>query len=137
VGCQTQSGKTVHAIRAMQQEVQRITEAEVTDEELAVAKDSFLNSFVFNFTSKGSIVQRLMTYDYYGYPADFLQKTKENVERVTKADVIRVAKKHLRPGALQVLVVGRAQDFDEPLSALGQVKEIDITIPAPAAPKAP
>jgi len=92
---------------------------------------------VFNFTSKGSIVQRLMTYDYYGYPADFLQKTKENVEKVTKPDVLRVAKKHLRPGALQVLVVGRSQDFDEPLSALGQVKEIDITIPAPAAQSTP
>jgi len=122
VGCQTQSGKTVHAIRAMQREVQRITEAEVTEEELAVAKESFLNSFVFNFTSKDSIVRRLMTYDYYGYPADFLQKTKESVERVTQADVLRVARKHLRPGAIQVLVVGRDQDFDEPLSVLGQVR---------------
>jgi len=137
VGCQTQSGKTVHAIRAMQREVQRITEAEVTEEELAVAKESFLNSFVFNFTSKDSIVRRLMTYDYYGYPADFLQKTKESVERVTQADVLRVARKHLRPGAIQVLVVGRDQDFDEPLSVLGQVREIDVTIPPPPAPDAP
>jgi len=134
VGCQTQSGKTVHAIRAMQHEVQRITEAEVTDEELAVAKESFLNSFVFNFTSKGSIVQRLMSYDYYGYPEDFLQKTKENVEKVTRADVLRVAKKHLRPDGLQVLVVGRAKEFDEPLTVLGQVRDIDITIPPPPVP---
>ena len=133
VGCETQSGKTLHAVRAMSQEVRRITEAEVTDEELAVAKESFLNSFIFNFASRGSIVRRLMIYSYYGYPEDFLQKTKANVEKVTKADVLRVAKTHLRPEALQVLVVGRAKDFDEPLSALGQVKEIDITIPPPPA----
>jgi len=39
-----------------------------------------------------------MTYAYHAYPADFLQKTKENVKKVTKADVLRVAKAHLRPG---------------------------------------
>ena len=72
-----------------------------------------------------------MTYAYYGYPADFLQKTKENVEKVTKADVLRVARKHLQPDKVQILVVGRPDDFDEPLSVLGAVNEIDITIPPP------
>jgi hypothetical protein len=99
--------------------------------ELALAKDSYLNSFVFNFDSKGQIINRLMTYAYYGYPADFLQKTKENVEKVTKADVLRVAKAHLRPDKLQILVVGRPDDLDKPLSTLGEVKTIDITIPPP------
>jgi zinc protease len=131
VGCQTKSESTVHAIRAMLREVKKMQESEVTDEELALAKDSFLNSFVFNFDSKGEIVNRLMTYDYFGYPADFLQKTKENVEKVTKADVLRVARKHLKPDKVQILAVGRPDDFDEPLSVLGPVNEIDITIPPP------
>jgi zinc protease len=108
-----------------------MTQEEVTDEELALAKDSYLNSFVFNFASKGQIINRLMTYAYYGYPADFLQKTKENVEKVTKADVLRVAKAHLHPDQMQILVVGRPDDLDKPLSTLGEVKAIDITIPAP------
>ncbi len=131
VGCQTKSQSTVHAIRAMIKEVQKMQEAEVTDEELALAKDSFLNSFVFNFDTKGEIVNRLMTYEYFGYPADFLQKTRQSVEKVTKADVLRVAKKHLQPDKVQILAVGRPDDFDEPLSALGPVSEIDITIPPP------
>ncbi len=108
-----------------------MTESEVTDEELALAKESYLNSFVFNFDSKGEIVRRLMTYEYFDYPTDFLQKTKENVERVTKADVLRVAREHLRPDNMQILAVGRPQDFDEPLSVLGPLREIDITIPPP------
>ena len=131
VGCQTKSESTVYAIRAMLKEVQKMQEAEVTDEELALAKDSFLNSFVFNFDSKGEIVNRLMTYEYFGYPEDFLQKTKESVEKVTKADVLRVARKHLKPDKVQILAVGRSQDFDQPLSELGPVNEIDITIPPP------
>jgi len=131
VGCQTKSEKTVYAIRAMLEEVEKMREAEVTDEELALAKDSFLNSFVFNFDTKGEIVNRLMVYEYFGYPADFLLKTKANVEKVTKADVLRVAKKHLHPDKLQILAVGRPDDFGEPLSVLGPVNEIDITIPPP------
>jgi len=131
VGCQTKSESTVHAIRAMIKEVEKIRESEVTDEELALAKQSFLNSFVFNFDTKGEIVSRLMAYEYFGYPADFLLKIKANVEKVTKADVLRVAKRHLQPDKLQILAVGRPNDFDEPLSVLGPVNEIDITIPTP------
>ncbi len=131
VGCQTKSESTVHAIRAMIGEVEKIRQDEVTDEELALAKDSFLNSFVFNFDTKGEVVNRLMTYEYFDYPADFLQRIKQNVEKVTKADVLRVAKKHLQPDKLQILAVGRPDDFDEPLSVLGPVNKIDITILPP------
>jgi len=131
VGCQTKSEKTVYAIRAMLREVEKITESEVTDEELALAKDSFLNSFVFNFDTKGEIVNRLMTYEYFDYPADFLQRIKQNVEKVSKQDILRVAKKHLKPDKVQILVVGRPEDFDQPLSTLGPINEIDITIPPP------
>jgi len=131
VGCMTKSESTVYAIRAMLREVEKIRESEVTDEELALAKESFLNSFVFNFDTKGEIVGRRMLYEYFGYPADFLQKTKENVEKVTKADVLRVAQKHLKPDTVQILVVGRPENFDQPLSTFGEVNEIDITIPPP------
>jgi zinc protease len=131
VGCQTKSESTVHAIRAMIDEVEKMTESEVTDEELKLAKQSYLNSFVFKFDSKSEIVRRLMTYEYFGYPSDFLQKTKENIEKVNKEDILRIARKHLRPDKMQILAVGRPQDFDESLSVLGLVREIDITIPQP------
>ncbi|MHC4356764.1 MAG: M16 family metallopeptidase [Planctomycetota bacterium] len=131
VGCQTKSESTVYAIRAMLREIEKMRESEVTDEELALAKDSFLNSFVFNFDTKGEVVNRLMTYEYYGYPADFLLQIKENVEKVSKEDVLRVATKHLQPDKVQILAVGRPQDFGDPMSTLGPVNEIDITIPGP------
>lgn len=131
VGCQTKSGSTVHAIRAMIEEVEKLRREEVTDEELQLAKESFLNSFVFNFDSEGEIVTRLLTYEYYGYPADFLQKTRENVENVTKAEILRVAQERLHPDKVQVLVVGNPDQFDRSLSELGEVNRVDITIPPP------
>ncbi|UCE17973.1 MAG: insulinase family protein [Gemmatimonadota bacterium] len=129
--CQTKSQSTVYAIGIMLEEIERITEEEVTDAELAKAKDSYLNSFVFNFDSKAEIVSRLMQYAYYEYASDFINRTKMGVENVTKSDVLQAAKENLRPDKLQILVVGKPEDFDEPLSVLGAVHEIDITIPTP------
>jgi zinc protease len=129
LGCQTKSESTVQAIQAIVAEAEKIRQAEVTDEELSLAKESFLNSFVFNFDTEGEIVMRLLTYAYYDYPADFLLKAREQVEKVTKADVLRVAKEHLHPDKVQILVVGNPSDFDKPLSTLGEVRTIDITIP--------
>jgi zinc protease len=127
--CQTKSQSTVAAIKYMIEETKRLTREEVTDEELNLGKESYLNSFVFKFDTKEEVVNRLMTYEYYGFPLDFLQKTKAQIEKVTKADILRAAKTHLHPDEMDILVVGKSQDFDQPLSVLGKVNTIDITIP--------
>jgi zinc protease len=128
-GIQTKSQSTVYAIDLMLKELKRITEQEVTDEELAKAKDGYLNGYVFEFDSRSQIVNRMMMYAYFGYPLDFSAKVKTGVEKVSKADVLRVAKKYLRPDKVQILVVGKKEDFDKPLSTLGEVDVVDITIP--------
>lgn len=126
---QTKSESTVYAIELMIEEVRRITKEEVSDEELARAKDRYLNTYVFNFDSKDKIVNRLMTYAYNDYPMDFMETIKTGIEKVTKADVLRVAKDYLQPDKVQILVVGNKEAFDKPLSTLGEVNLIDITIP--------
>ncbi len=129
----TKSETTAKAMEAVLKEIRGMREKEVSDEELRVAKESILNAFVFNFQSVGQIVDRLMTYEYYGYPADFLEKYKENVEKVTKAHVLAVAQKHLQPDKLVILAVGNDKDFDKPLNQIahagGKVNVIDIAIP--------
>jgi zinc protease len=127
---QTKSESTVYAIELMLEEVRWITREEVSDDELAKAKDRYLNTYVFNFDSKAKIVNRLMTYAYNDYPMDFMETIKTGVEKVTKADVFRVAKKYLKPDKVQILVVGNKEAFDKPLSSLGEVNVIDIMIPA-------
>ena len=132
VACMTSSETTAQAIRSLRHEVERMTTDEITEEELNLAKDSFLNSFVFNFDTRREIINRQMTYEYYGYPQDFLEKTKTEIEKVTVEDVKRVAREYLQPDKMRLVVVGNDQDFDEPLSAFGEVNEIDVTIALPA-----
>ncbi|MBT5872964.1 MAG: insulinase family protein [Candidatus Latescibacteria bacterium] len=131
VGCMTRSDATVQAIQSMLREVERMRSEDVTDEELTLAKESFLNSFVFNFDTRGEVIDRKMTYEYYGYPKDFLERTKEGIEKVSRADVKRVAEKYLKPDLVRILVVGRGEDFGTPLASLGPVNVIDISIQTP------
>lgn len=126
---QTKSESTVYAIKLMLEEVRQMTVEGVSDEELARAKDRYLNTYVFNFDSKAKVVNRLMAYAYYDYPMDFMASIKSGIEKVTKADVLEVAKKYLHPDKVQILVVGNGRAFDKPLSTLGEVNVIDIKIP--------
>jgi hypothetical protein len=72
-----------------------------------------------------------MAYEYYGYPADFLERYRAGIEKVTAADVARVAGKYVHKDELAVLVTGNTAQFDKPLSSLGPVTDVDITIPPP------
>ena len=67
----------------------------------------------------------------YSYPADFLDRYRTGVEKVTAADVARIAAKYLHKDQLAILVVGNTAEFDKPLASLGPVTDVDITIPPP------
>jgi zinc protease len=125
----SKSETTVKFVRAIQHELQKLAEGLVTDAELARGKNNILKGIAFEFDSTGKVANRLMTYEYYGYPKDFLQKFQDGVAKVTKDDVLRAAKKYVKSDQFTVLVVGKEKDFDAPLASLGKVMRIDITIP--------
>jgi hypothetical protein len=77
-------------------------------------------------------LRRLVTYDYFGYPKDFIFQYQKAIEGVTRADILRVAKEYLRPQDLTYIAVGNTQDFGKPLTAMNlPVKELDLSIPEP------
>lgn len=129
----TKSGTTVTGIQGLYKEIDGMRTEPVTAEELQRGKDAILNSFIFEFDAKEKVLQERMIYEMYGYPADFLERYQKGVQKVTAADVDRVARKYLVKDKLAVLVVGKSADFDKPLDTFGKVTPIDITIPQPGA----
>ena len=127
----TKSQSTIESIQATDEDIADLATKPITDDEIQRAKDAILNAFIFRLDSPDKILAERMTYEYYGYPSDWLDKYQAEVKKVTAADVNRVAAKYLHKDQLAVLVVGNTKDFDKPLSSLGAVKDIDITIPAP------
>ena len=130
----TKTESTGAGIDALMEEIEGLSKSPLTDAEVQRAKDSILNSFVFNYDSRGKILRQQLTYAYFGFPADYLSRYRQSVEKVTTADVDRVAKKYVNKDRLAILVVGPPKGQDRPLESFGKVKTVDITIPMPKPP---
>jgi zinc protease len=134
----TKSASTVDATRAALGEIDGLTTRPFTEEELKRAKDNILNSFLFRYDTREKVLAERKRLEFYGYPADYLESYKAGLEKVTLADLDRVAKKYIHPGKLAVLVVGNGPEIKPGLEELklGPVQALDITIPMPGRPGA-
>ena len=96
------------------------------------------NSFVFNFDTPSKTLNRILRYDYYGYPRDFIDRYQRAIQAVTREDVLRVARERLHPKDFTIVAVGNPQQFGTALATLGlPVASIDLTIPEPKSEPAP
>jgi zinc protease len=127
----TKSGTTLESIEALKAEVSRLVSAPITAEEMSLAKESILNAFVFTMDTRDKALNQQVLLELYGFPNDYFAKYPSMIEKVTAADVQRVAKTYVHPDQLAVLVVGNEKEFEKPLSSLGTVTPIDVTIPEP------
>lgn len=128
----TKSATTTETLQVINEEIEKIRGSEVTAEELESAKQTVANSFVFNFDTPSKTLNRILRYDYYGYPRDFINQYQRAIQAVTRADVLRVARERVRVQDLTIVAVGNPEEFGKPLATLGlPVASIDLTIPEP------
>lgn len=132
-GVMTQSASTADAIDAIIVQIERLQAELVSEEELQQTIDRFLNSLVFQYDSRASVLNESMSYEYAGLPADTFDRLVEEIQAVTAEDVQEAARRYLRPGALRILVVGNGAEIGDQLERYGEVQEVDITIPEPGA----
>ncbi|MEK7845832.1 MAG: pitrilysin family protein, partial [Nitrospinota bacterium] len=125
-GCETKSESTHEVIVLMKNIIQGIRESPVSDEELQVAKDSIINSFIFGFTSNLQVLNQRINVQYYKLPYDYLEKYRDNIAKVTKEDILNVAREYLNPDKLTLVVVGNDKKFDKPMSEFGNVSNITL-----------
>lgn len=126
-GGQTRSDATVPFVELTLAEIERIRQEPIPEDELDQARDSVLNSFVFNFQTPGQTLARVMRYDYYDYPSDFIFQYRQDLTAVTPQSIQAAANRHLKPEQIVTLVVGNEAEIDPPLQALaGSVTPIDI-----------
>jgi zinc protease len=131
----TKSKSTADTIRVVLDELKKLRSEEVTPEELTNAKDYVLNGFVFNFDRPSKTLNRLLLYEYFGYPKDFIFQYQTAVKNVTRADVLRVARQYFKPENLSIVAVGNPAEFGNPLTTLQlPLHKIDLTIPEPPKP---
>ena len=121
---ETKAEATVRTIALMTSIIAGVRQEPVTEQELKLAKESIINSFLFGFTSPASIVAQQARLEFYGYRPDYLERYRERIAAVTREDVLRAARNQLRPEAFKLVVVGDEKLFDRPLSGIGTVREL-------------
>lgn len=131
-GVMTASETTAEAIDAIIEQIERLQDEPVTEEELQQTKDQFLNSLVFRYDSRSKILNERLGYDYAGLPEDTFDRLVEEIREVSAEDIMEAAQNYLRPEDVQILVVGNADEIGDQLDKYGDVNEIDISIPEPS-----
>ena len=127
----TKTQTTGRGIDALIAESRNMVSNPPTKEEVANAKASILNSFVFSVDSPGKVLGKYLTYEYYGYPSTWLKTFRSGIERVTVKQVRDAAERHLRPQDFAILVVGPREGTKPALTQYKNIQELDIRIPDP------
>lgn len=123
---ETKSETTAKAIGLMRDIIAGMTKEPVSDAELALAKDAIVNSFIFGFTRADAVANQRARLEFYGYPEGYLESYRDRIAKVSKDDVLRVARKYLRPDGMVIVVAGDDKKFDKPLASFGKVQEIRL-----------
>ena len=55
---------------SLSRDVDDLQKKPITDDEIKRAKDSILNSFIFNFDTPDKVLHERMAYEFYGYPLE-------------------------------------------------------------------
>ncbi|HKE62094.1 MAG TPA: pitrilysin family protein [Nitrospira sp.] len=123
---ETKLPSTQEVINRFVANMERMRTELVTAEELAEAKEAYVNSFVFSFASPSAIVGRFVELEYDGLPKDFLQQLRARVIALSREDVLAAAKKHFHADRLTIVAVGSGEALPKLLSGFGEVKEIKL-----------
>ncbi|OFV91047.1 MAG: hypothetical protein A3H95_00400 [Acidobacteria bacterium RIFCSPLOWO2_02_FULL_64_15] len=134
-----QTDKTSEALKEFINELNAIARS-VPDDELRRAKNYVALRYPANFESTGDISRQLENMLVYRLPEDYFSNYVANVEAVTAADVLRVARRYIQPNRFAFVITGDRQVIEPGIAALklGEIRMMtidDVFGPAPVIPR--
>jgi predicted Zn-dependent peptidase len=126
---QTKTSTAKRALEIFFEEFEKIRNTLPTSDELEMARESYLNNFIFQFDSPGEIVNRLMSLEYDDNPPDYYQTYLDNIRAVTLEDIQRVAEKYLHPDSMTIMMVADTSSLEDDLSEFGEMTYMELKDP--------
>jgi zinc protease len=109
-GFESKNPTVALATKIVLDQIRLIRDELVTEEELETARQSLIETFPRQFESKPQMLRVFVNDEWTGRPEDFWRLFRERVRAVDREEIRRVARKHLDPSAMAILVVG---DWDQ------------------------
>ena len=110
---QTRNETAVEAIRIAREEIRRIREQPVSEQELNDAKNYLIGSFPLRLDTNRKVANFLAQVEYYELGLDYPERYAELIAKVTREDVQRVAQRYLHPERLITVIVGNQKKVGE------------------------
>lgn len=115
----TQSSTTGQVLRLTVDEFFRLQKEPVDPRELRGAQDYMSGNFPLTIETPAAIAMQVLNQLFFGLSLDELETYREEVDRVSVADIQRVARQFLFPDRLSIVLVGDASTFVDQLKAMG------------------
>ena len=117
---------TLPALALGQELFGRFVDEGVTEAELEATKSYLVNAFAFMVETPARRMWQAVQTELLERPADFIDTYTARVAAVTRDDVNRVVRAHLRPDDLSLTVVCTAEQLQEGVAALPGVREVRV-----------
>jgi zinc protease len=107
---QTKNTSAREAIDLALSQMELIRKDPVSEEDLRRAKAYLVGSFPLRIDAQSKLANFLAQVEYYGLGLDYPEKYPSLINSVTREDVLRVAKTHLHPEQVLLIVVGNLKE---------------------------
>lgn len=123
INLETKNASGGEAVSQVLEDLARIREDLVTDQELADAKAYLIGSLPMKMDSNAKRASLLGYVEMFGLGLDYPWRYPEIINAVTRDDILQVARKYLDPERYVLVVVGRQKDITLKLSPSWQELE--------------
>jgi predicted Zn-dependent peptidase len=104
---QSKSETVAYAAQIALEEIERIRTTPVSEDELKVSKNSFIDVFPRRFESAGQRAGTFVDDEYNGRPHEYWKTYRDRMRAVTADAVLEAAKQNLHAEKLVMLIVGK------------------------------
>ena len=108
---QSKSESVAHAATLVLEEIEKIRTVPVKKAEIDNARNYMIEVFPRFFASANQVAGTFANEEFTGRSSDFFATYRDRIRAVTPAEIMRVAKKHLVPEKLIILIVGNSKDI--------------------------
>jgi len=105
-GFESKNATVALAAKIVMEQIAKMREELVTDDELETAKASLIETFPRQFESRPQMLRVFVNDEWTKRPKDYWKTFRDKVRAVTREDLKRVALKYLDPEKMAILVVG-------------------------------
>ncbi len=96
--------------------------------DLTWAQNSINNAFIFSFLSAQQVARNYLMLEYEGLPNDHYHTYQSKINNVKHNEVLSLARQYLSWDEAIILVLGKSEDFERPLSDFGPVTKLVVNM---------